>query len=98
MTNAPSPDLAHTIDVIKQILASLKAHPGPHTALSDTADLVNEVGLDSIEMLQFMLEVEARLGIRIDFEKLEYAYLGSIRTLAGFLESMPLAPAPGTPA
>lgn len=89
------PDTTQTIDTIKKILTTLKALPGAHTDLLDTADIVNEVKLDSIEMLQFMLELEAKLAIRIDFERLEFSTLSSIRTLAEFLDTMPSTRSPG---
>ena len=78
-----------TIATIKAIVAKLKREPALADSLGDTADLINEVGLDSLEMLQFMLEVEERLGIEIDFDALEFDYLRSIATLAGFLQGMP---------
>lgn len=90
--------MTHTIDTIKKILATIKALPGAHTDIPDTADLVSDVKLDSIEMLQFMLELEAKLEIRIDFEKLEFSSLSSIRTLAEFLDTMPSTRPPGASA
>jgi acyl carrier protein len=79
-----------TISTIKAIIAKLKRQPELVNELSDHADLINEVGLDSLELLQFMLEVEERLGIQIDFDALEFSYLHAIHTLAVFLEKMPL--------
>ena len=90
--------MTDTINTLKQILTTLKALPGPSTDIPDTADIVNDMKIDSIEMLQFMLEVEARLAIRIDFEKLEFSTLSSIRTLAEFLGTMPSTRPPGTQA
>jgi acyl carrier protein len=45
--------------------------------------------LDSLELLQFMLEVEATLGIEVDFARLDYEQLGSLTDLAAFLDGMP---------
>ncbi len=78
-----------TITTIKAILGKLKRDETMATQLSDEADLINEVGLDSLEMLQFMLEAEEQLGLQIDFEALEFDYLHSIRALAEFLDTMP---------
>lgn len=78
-----------TTAALKQILARIKADPSLDRSLPDTADLVDDVGLDSIEMLQFMLEIEAALTIQIDFDKLEFSYLRSIKDLAAFLDTMP---------
>jgi acyl carrier protein len=78
-----------TIAAIKDIVARLKRDPALATRLDDTADLVEGVGLDSLEMLQFMLELEEKLAIQIDFDQLEFAYLRSIARLAAFLDTMP---------
>jgi acyl carrier protein len=78
-----------TIASIKAILGKQKRDESLPNQLSDDADLIDEVGLDSLEMLQFMLEAEDRLGLQIDFEALEFDYLRSIRVLAAFLDTMP---------
>jgi acyl carrier protein len=81
--------MSPTIGIIKEVVAQLRAAPTLAGELSDSADLIEDIALDSIELLQFMLEIEARMAISIDFEKLEYSYLNSIRTLADFLDTMP---------
>jgi acyl carrier protein len=86
-----------TVTAIKQIVAKVRNAPELATELADTADLVDGLALDSLEMLQFMLELEDRLAIRIDFDRLEFAYLRSIRTLADFLDTMPARQPPGPP-
>lgn len=78
-----------TIAAIKDIVARLKRDPAIAAGLDDKADLVEGVGLDSLEMLQFMLELEERLAVQIDFDQLEFAYLRSIERLAAFLDTMP---------
>lgn len=84
--------MTNTTEVVKQILVRIKAEPT--LDLPDTADLVDDLRLDSLEMLQLMLEIEASLAIQIDFDKLEFTYLRSIRQLADFLDTMPARPAP----
>jgi len=77
------------IRVIKESLEHVKRTAGLAATLSDGADIIGEVRLDSLQMLQFMLELEERLSIQIDFDALEYSYLNSIQRLAEFLEMMP---------
>ena len=77
------------IRVIKESLEKVKGVHALAAGLSDAADIVGEVGLDSLQMLRFMLELEERLSIQIDFDALEYSHLNSIRRLAEFLETMP---------
>jgi acyl carrier protein len=78
-----------TVITIKEIVAKLRNAPQLVNELPDTADLADGLALDSLEMLQFMLELEERLSIRIDFDRLEFSYLRSIRRLAEFLDTMP---------
>jgi acyl carrier protein len=85
-----------TIQTIKEIIERIKHVPGLAAQLPDTADIVDGVALDSLEMLRFMLELEEQLSIQIDFDKLEYSYFHSIRTLAEFLETMPPRHPPAT--
>jgi acyl carrier protein len=73
---------------IKNILEEVKGVPGLSQKLSDSADIIDEVGLDSLEMLQFMLEIESRLCLEIDFEAMEFSYLRSLQSLSKFLETM----------
>jgi acyl carrier protein len=83
-----------TIATIKEIIAKLKGAPNLAAELPDGADILRDVGLDSLELLQFMLDAEERLVIRIDFNTLEYSTLQSITELARFFESMPVRDPP----
>ena len=81
--------MSTTVETLKKILAKVKSDSTLYPGLSDSANLVDEVGLDSLEMLQLMLEIEATLAVQIDFDKLEFTYLRSVQTLAAFLDTMP---------
>jgi acyl carrier protein len=78
-----------TITDLKEVLAAIVGDPELSHTLADDASLISDVSLDSLELLQFMLEVEASLGVEIDFERLDYEHLGSLRDLAAFLDTMP---------
>ena len=84
--------MSAAIPVIKRIVARVKRDESLAARLADDADLVDGARLDSLELLQFMLEVEESLGISIDFDRLEFADLHSIRRLAEFLDTMPARP------
>lgn len=84
--------MSSTTQTLKRILAKIKSDPELAVRLPDDADLVDQVGLDSLETLQFMLEVEAVLAVQIDFDKLEFSYLRSLEALARFLDTMPARP------
>ncbi len=73
---------------LKNILEEVKGIPGLAGRLEDTASLIDDVELDSLEMLTFMLRVEQELGVEIDFEEMDFSYLQSIRRLGEFFERM----------
>lgn len=76
------------IDEIKGILEDVKGIPGFSKELSDSTDIIEDVKLDSLEMINFMLKIENELKVEIDFEQLEFSYLKSIRTFSEFLSKM----------
>ncbi|HEY2293508.1 MAG TPA: acyl carrier protein [Thermoanaerobaculia bacterium] len=76
------------IDQIKSILEEVRGVPGLSQNLSDSASLIDDVGLDSLEMLTFMLKIEEQLRVRIDFEQMDFSYLQSIRALSELLGRM----------
>jgi acyl carrier protein len=73
------------VSSLKQLLSALRGDPAL-LDLPDSASLLDDVQLDSLELLNFMLEIEAKLGVQIDFERLDYDHLGSLADLAAFLE------------
>ncbi|HTB50528.1 MAG TPA: acyl carrier protein [Solirubrobacteraceae bacterium] len=77
-----------TVIALKDVLADLRGDPELKN-LPDDASVLGDVGLDSLELLQFMLEVEARLAVEVDFERLGFEQLESLTDLASFLDSMP---------
>ncbi len=82
------------IAVIKSVLEQVTGRPGLAEELSDTADIVGEVGLTSLEMVDFMLHLEDRLDLEIEFQELEFDALRSIRDLAASLARMRAGAAP----
>jgi acyl carrier protein len=76
------------IQQIKLILEQIKGVPGLAAQLDDCADIIEDIGLDSLQMMEFMLEVESQLDLEIDFEKLDFSYLKSIEKFSEVLEQM----------
>ena len=72
-------------DTIVQILCQIKEDPSLRERLVLETDLNNEVGLDSLQMLNFMVKVEEELKIEIDYDEFDYLHLRSIGTFIDFL-------------
>jgi acyl carrier protein len=76
------------VQEVKLILEKIKGIPGLAAQLSDSADIIEDIGLDSLQMMEFMLEVESQLNLEIDFEKLDFSYLKSIEKFSEILQQM----------
>lgn len=50
--------------------------------LDDTTNIITEVGLDSIQTIEFLLVLEEKLGTEFDYENLQYEMFESIEKLA----------------
>ncbi|MFE9422553.1 acyl carrier protein [Kitasatospora sp. NPDC006697] len=70
------------IDRIKDLLQEVLTAKGlPADNLTVESNLFVDFGLDSLALLEFLVELEARLGITVDFESLEYDDLVSLTSL-----------------
>lgn len=75
-------------DKIVDILCSIKEdQPELRQSLSPETDLNNDIGLDSLQMIQFMLKVEEQLNVVIDYDQFDYEHLQSINAFITFLKS-----------
>jgi len=73
---------------VKMVLEKVKRCPGLASRLADSAHLIDEVGLDSLEMMELMLELESTLDLTIDFERLDFSYLESIEKFSSVIATM----------
>ena len=73
------------IKKIKKIIAIVLEEPGLENSLSDNADLINGVGLDSLQMIDFMLKIEEEFDIEMDFESLNFNDMRSIHQFGEYL-------------
>jgi len=78
-------------ETIKKILSEVKDTPVALITLSDDTDIINDIGLDSLQMVTFMLKVEEELDIQIDFENLDFSTLMSVGSLCDFLSKQKMA-------
>ncbi|TWF98924.1 acyl carrier protein [Kitasatospora viridis] len=75
------------LDRIQDLLREVLAARGlPADGLTAESNLFVDFGLDSIALLEFLVELEARLGVAVDFESLEYEDLVSLTSLEQALQ------------
>ncbi|AIQ12900.1 acyl carrier protein [Paenibacillus durus] len=73
---------------IKEIIIKIKEDESLRSTLTPESDLINDVGLDSLQMINFILEIEDRFGVEIVYEDLDYNSLLSIERFIDFLNGM----------
>jgi acyl carrier protein len=73
------------ISKLKKLLVSVTNNSSLIEKLIGTSDLINEVGLDSIQMINFILLIEDEFGIEIDFENFNVDNLKSLDILCGYI-------------
>ena len=74
-------------DQIKSILGIVKEDPELSNKIPDHANIINDVGLDSLQLLNFLLLIEERLVVEINFEKLDAKDLSSINNFCEFIST-----------
>ena len=76
-------------EIIEEVVISLLAKTIDDENSKDTwtaeTDIINDIGIDSIQLVRFMLSVEDELGISLDFDDLDFDDFSSIGALADYL-------------
>jgi acyl carrier protein len=70
---------------IKTVLARVLANGTAADDIGTAADLVEEYGLDSLQMISFLLAIEDALNVEVDYENLELEHLRSVSQFAAYV-------------
>jgi acyl carrier protein len=76
------------VDRLVRILAEVKGEPDLAARIAPGTDIINELGLDSLQMINLALRVEDEFQISIDFETFDLDTLLSVDTFWKFIERM----------
>jgi acyl carrier protein len=80
--------MAGTGTRLKQLLVTVLANGTTAAEIGSDADLVEEYGLDSLQMISFLLGVEDEFGVQLDYESLELDDLRAISRFTVYLERL----------
>jgi acyl carrier protein len=76
-----------TASRVKLLLARSLGDEAWAGQIGDDADIINDLGLDSVQLIGFFLLVEDEFDIELDFDRLEIDGLYSIGAFCEFLRS-----------
>ncbi|KAA0109641.1 acyl carrier protein [Mycolicibacterium sp. P1-5] len=57
--------------------------------ISVDADMVIDYGIDSLQMINFLLSIEDTFDVELDYENLELDHLRSVREFTDFVAGLP---------
>jgi acyl carrier protein len=67
------------------ILSEVLKNPSLKTSLNDNSNLLDDVGMDSLSLIDLVLRIEEEFHIHIDYNTLVYNDLKSISKFCDFL-------------
>jgi acyl carrier protein len=73
---------------VKELLADALRDAGGAREIHDEDDIVHGLGLDSLQMIHFLLGVETRFSVALDFEKIDLDALGSVLQFAQLVREL----------
>lgn len=73
---------------IISIISEIKKDNSFMDKLNETSSIIDEVGFDSLQMINFILRIEDEFGIEIDFEEFDMENLKSIKDFSNFIDSI----------
>lgn len=73
---------------VLSILVEVKENSIAADQFTAESRIVEDIGLDSLEMINFILRVEDEFEVEINFEEFDYATLDDIKTFAAFIETL----------
>lgn len=73
-------------EIIVQLIARIRGDPSLESRISPDTPLLDEVGLDSMEVVELMLGLEDALDVEIPFGAMDRADLASVRALVRAIE------------
>jgi len=74
-----------TVEQIITMISEVKQDPSCLTRLDRDSDIIHDAGLDSIQLIHFILRVEDDFNVEIDFEEFDMEHLGSIQAFCNFV-------------
>lgn len=73
-------------DRIKKIISKLLEDDEIQKMITSETNIIDDIGLDSIQMINFILMLEDEFDMEIDFDEFEYDYLLRFDALVEFIK------------
>jgi acyl carrier protein len=71
------------IDILKEFVKDEEKKK----SINGSTDIINEIGLDSLNMINFILKLEDTFEIELDYEDLNFTHITCVDKLCDFLNT-----------
>lgn len=70
---------------ITTLIAEIKKDHSLKETITLESHLIEDVGLDSLDIIDFLLQLEAEFDLRLDFDQLDFSIMQSVQALMTFI-------------
>jgi len=70
---------------IIQMISDIKKDPGLVHKLTGASSILHESGMESLQIVHFILQVEDEFGVQIDFDEFDMNHLDSIDHFCAYI-------------
>lgn len=67
------------------LICEIKEDAQLANSLNEHSNIMEDGGLDSLQLITFVLQVEERFGIEIDFEQFDFNLMESVTTFCNYI-------------
>ena len=76
---------------ISELIAQVKGDETLSKRLDSRSNLVEDIGLDSLQMINLLLLVESDVGVEVEFESFSIDHLRSLSAFTRYIKGLKLA-------
>lgn len=73
-------------DKLKEIFVEVKNNTVDCNSIDESTDLINDIGIDSLQLINFILSIEDEFELEIDFDSFDITHLNRFQLLCKFIE------------
>ncbi|HAU87129.1 MAG TPA: D-alanyl carrier protein [Lachnospiraceae bacterium] len=76
------------LESIRKSLEEILGEEGEKKELEANMDLINDIGLDSLQLVNVILDLEEQYDLNIDFDEFDFDKVQTIQELAEYIKEL----------
>lgn len=79
--------MTNCIKKIIDIIVDVKENEVSAKDLTENSKIIDDIGLDSLELINFVLRIEDEFNIEISFDEFDFSCMKDIKTFSAFINN-----------